>query len=388
MPINKVLILYLQAGGGHKSNAIALKNTLQSYKPELEVELFDFGLKGPIKETSYTWLTEKAKPLWHAISILGKNKLIIRLCNFLFQIFYKKIIKKKALEFQPDLVLNTYYFSASTINNLLPLLPNLSPNHNITAVTDTWSAPSIWFSNPSLQYLVFSDNAFERGINCDIKSANLIKANYFFDSKFNQEMSTEEINQFLSSKKLQTNLDNIVILGGGGSMPDGDKIFLELVKKLESSNQSEQNPQKLFQIICICGRNQTLYNLCLEIKNKLPEKLQKLILIEGFTTQVYEYLNSAKIVISKAGPASILEITALKKPIIISSYIWEQELANKDFVIGNQIGIYEINPNLIATQTIEIINNQSKYQAFKNKLNALNIQSNNQQIASLCLTLP
>ena len=379
-PIKKVLILYLQAGGGHKSNATSLHNTLKEYNPNLEIELFDFGVNGPIKESSYIWLTEKAKPIWYLVSILVRNKFIIKFCNFWFQVFYKQIIEKKFSEFEPDLVLNTYYFSASTIDNLLSNLPQ---NRNITAITDTWSAPSVWFSNTKLQYLVFSESAFERGLACSVPKRNLIRSNYFFDSKFNQELDSDQINQFLISRNLRINLDNIVILGGGGSMPNGEKILFELIKTLEQASNNSNHQH--FQIICICGRNQTLYNLCLEAKQKFPLEIQKLVLIEGFTQNVYEYLNSAKVVISKAGPASILETLALKKPLIISSYIWEQELANKDFIVNNQVGYYQTNPKKIAITAINLLTDKDKYLTLKQNIIKLNLHSNNQEIAKSCL---
>ena len=65
--------------------------------------------------------------------------------------------------------------------------------------------------------------------------------------------------------------------------------------------------------------------------------------VYGFVDFVYELINISDAVITKGGPATVMEILQLNKIPVISSYIWEQEKGNVELVTQSNVGFYEPN---------------------------------------------
>jgi processive 1,2-diacylglycerol beta-glucosyltransferase/1,2-diacylglycerol 3-beta-galactosyltransferase len=119
----------------------------------------------------------------------------------------------------------------------------------------------------------------------------------------------------------------LLILGGGDGIPKGIKILKRILKS---------NPQ--FSVILVCGRNKKLFNQALQLKNKFSNND---LIVFGFVDFVYELLCLSDLVITKCGASTFMEILMCGKVPIVNSYIWEQEKGNVDFIIENNLGVYE-----------------------------------------------
>ncbi|MGL4758802.1 MAG: glycosyltransferase, partial [Patescibacteria group bacterium] len=127
---------------------------------------------------------------------------------------------------------------------------------------------------------------------------------------------------------LNPNRKTILIIGGGSSLPKGTSLVKQLM-------ESELD----YNFVVVTGQNQSLKTSLINIT-----KNDSRFYILGFIDYVPELIKRSALVVSKAGPAIIIETLMAKKPILIYHYIWEQELPNLQYVLENNLGYYQ--PNL------------------------------------------
>ena len=342
----KILILYTKIGGGHKSTAESvcaeLKNSLGE---SVTIQMLDMlennneinsGTKriniGRILEDNYTFSTTKLPFLWSLTVIILKLKWIVKLCYWLFETKFSYNIDGAIIRFQPDIVICTYYGGAEYIAKNFKI-------KTFTVVSDIFTPHPAWFrQDTDNNYLVLSDQAKSIGIKQGAK--NIHNIGLCFNDKFQQKMTNDQILDFKRSNNIDLDKKLILAIGGGSGFPKAKKLLQEYLKSYIDA-----------QLVIICGRDENLKTeLETELENIVVKSNKSNIRILGFSTQVYEWINCTDIVIAKSGPATILEVVALNKPLFLIHYIWEQEQGNMQWIVNNNLGIYEPNPRLMIEQ--------------------------------------
>ena len=92
------------------------------------------------------------------------------------------------------------------------------------------------------------------------------------------------------------------------------------------------------------------------------------------------------IVISKSGASTFMEILLTKKLPVISSYLWEQEKGNVDFITNNNLGIYETSSKKIAKFCSEILSDSEKYKNFQKNISSKKIENGTEKIADFIIS--
>ena len=82
----------------------------------------------------------------------------------------------------------------------------------------------------------------------------------------------------------------------------------------------------------------------------------------GFVTQMAEYMVAADVLVSKAGPGTISEATAVSLPIMVTSYLPGQEEGNVDYVVDGGFGAYikDNDPIAIAEEVCMWLKDEAK----------------------------
>jgi 1,2-diacylglycerol 3-beta-galactosyltransferase len=114
----------------------------------------------------------------------------------------------------------------------------------------------------------------------------------------------------------------LVLFGGFGS-----GVMLEIAERLDRSDLE-------LQLIFICGKNEKLAKALRERTSRLPR------FVEGFTTRVNQYMQTADFFIGKPGPGSVSEALAMQLPVIVERNAWTlpQERYNADWILENEVG--------------------------------------------------
>ena len=83
------------------------------------------------------------------------------------------------------------------------------------------------------------------------------------------------------------------------------------------------------EIAIVCGKDAFMKKNIERMAKRYPNKT---IHVYGFIDFMFELMNISDIIVSKGGPATVLEALMLEKPLIVSQYVFGQEKGNVDFV--------------------------------------------------------
>ncbi|GAB4141013.1 MAG: glycosyltransferase [Ignavibacteriales bacterium] len=368
---NKYMFLYLNTGGGHLAPAKAIANQITKVLGDkVEVLLID-GLANANKnfrdliEKGYKFLQNKAPWFYEFLYAVNKFPLFSKSTVKNISKMISKDLENLILTEKPHKIVIFHSFLIEPTLKIIEKLKQKIPV--LILVTDPITPPPIWFFKNDLDYIVFSDEAKKIAKRNKVPEKNLTIFPFALNDKFEKEMTKNEIDNFKKNNDIKTNTPMILIIGGADGIPKGKKILKQLVKQDVDA-----------EIAIVCGRNKKLFKKISEFKNK--NKLGN-VKVFGFVEFVYELMNSADIVISKSGASTFMEILLTKKIPIISSYLWEQEKGNVDFIIENNLGIYETSPRKVAKFCAEIISDKEKYYQFRKNIISKKIMNGTEKIA-------
>jgi 1,2-diacylglycerol 3-beta-galactosyltransferase len=341
----KVLIMAVNAGGGHMSNARSIEAWSKVYYGDsITVEVYDafkylihiFG-RDPISLLYYIMSVHVPFTWKWFVDLVNKTHPtnVDKYITNLGPLFGKKHAIKKLLEFQPDLILTTY---APIVAPLQKILKKLNIQAKVKLViTDIFSAPNYWLGGKADEYYVMSEMAYNKTKNfISEKPVRLMSP--LLHPKF--------FSPILSNRKKQV-APTILILAGG----EGVHNLNAIVELLAT------NPKLKLDVVCAKD------HISLQMLTALKTQYHwDHVEISGFVSNIEERIHGADIVITKAGPATIFEILTFKKPLICYHYIFGTEQENIDFLIEHNYGIYEPDIQLIPKHIDAILSGVTKLQ--------------------------
>jgi len=90
------------------------------------------------------------------------------------------------------------------------------------------------------------------------------------------------------------------------------------------------------EVAVICGRNQVLRRRLTRLAARADGRLT----VHGFVGNMADWLRCADVVVGKAGPGTIAEATCCAAPLVLTSYLPGQEEGNAEFVVSAGAGRY------------------------------------------------
>lgn len=333
--MKKILILYVDAGGGHLASAKAIAKAIKyRYEDGITVQLIDALKEMPFRPAQeadeiYQWLTGDYgiwiwKALWKTDEKVWLPKALSRVIRPLMSPTVTQILRDE----KPDLIVSVHY----AFNHVLMKILREDLKANIpfvTVVTDMVTAHPIWFS-PDVDYcMVPTEPARERALRYGMPPERVEVVGQPVDPDYADNIGDkQEVRE-----KLSLDLDRpcILIMGGGDGMGPIERIAHAI-----SANVSNA------QMIVVTGRNAKLKQQLEDQAWEIPTK------IFGFADNVPELMSASDLLVTKAGPGTIAEAFIAGLPIIISSYIPGQERGNLDYVLEHGAGLYLTDPLDIA----------------------------------------
>jgi len=320
----KILYLYSDTGGGHRSAATAVINAVEHlHKGKVAQEMIDVfatcsgflnvfaKLYGPVIKYSpqmwgrlYYWLDDEKK-----LETLEKMS-----APFIMEELTKLLKKKK-----PDVVVSVH----PMINRLTEKAIKQSGLKIpfIMVITDPVTLHRAWITPEIDLAIVATPEAKESALKYGMPEEKLKVIGMPIDPKF--FLKDKEKQAARKKNKLEPKLFTILMMGGG----EGAGKMYEIIEELDQ--------QKIkAQLIVIAGRNEALEKKLNEAKDKFSLPIR----VYGFTDQVHEIMAESDLIITKAGPGTIAESMAMGLPMIIMSWLPGQEEGNVEFVVRENVG--------------------------------------------------
>jgi UDP-N-acetylglucosamine:LPS N-acetylglucosamine transferase len=329
--------LYFQAGGGHRSAALALQSVLASQHPEWEVRLVDAQqvldpidilrkVTGIRTEDIYNKMLAKGWTL--------KSEYLLPVLHGLIRVLHReqvKMFRSFWAQRRPDVVVSLIpNLNRSLFESLQTVHPGVP---YITILTDLADyPPHFWIEKQAQYFICGTPRAVEQARELGHPPERIFLTSGMILRPLFYEAAPVDIAAERRRLGLDPDLPTALIMFGG----EGSAKMKTIAKRLGRCGLD-------LQMIFICGKNA-----------KLRAKLERLEtrnrkFVEGFTSQVPYYMRLADFFIGKAGPGSISEAIHMGLPVIVERNAWTlpQEVFNTHWVAEQGVGIAVKNFNNI-----------------------------------------
>lgn len=364
IPPKRIALLYLKTGGGHEAPARSIASYLSHKYPEsCEPMLFDCLENGPryvnvVVQDGYRMVQKRAQWVYSVLYEMNKYRPFSMPTRLMVNKPIKDYVREVVLPTNPEKIVVLHFF---IIKPVMELLEELGlPIKVEVIVTDPFTAHPLWFMCKGPSYVLFSERLKEKVLKEGWVAENRMTVFPFIvNSRYEQPMSAAQKQTEMERFNMDTTKKTILLLGGGDGMPGASNILRSMVDLKVDAN-----------VVVVCGRDSELYQSLMGANFK---GVFASVTILGFVDIVYELISIADVVITKCGPNTIMEILMCGKIPIVSSYIWEQEKGNLEYVVNNGLGVYEKTAMKIGRQALRFIKNDGVMEQYRQRVASLHI---------------
>jgi UDP-N-acetylglucosamine:LPS N-acetylglucosamine transferase len=195
------------------------------------------------------------------------------------------------------------------------------PFHVITVVTDLVTLHASW-TYPGVDLaLVPTDEAFQIMYRRGMRPTQMQRTGFPVHPKFAAYSAT----QLEARQTLGLAPDKFTILVTAGGVGSGR--LAELVGTMERAF-----PDK--QLLVVTGKNKSIYE---ELTRRRRAATSQ---IYGFVDNMEALMAASDLVVTKAGPGTLMEALVMRKPVIVTEAVGMQERGNIDFVLNYELGLF------------------------------------------------
>jgi UDP-N-acetylglucosamine:LPS N-acetylglucosamine transferase len=328
-----LLFATIAAGGGHVATARAMSEAVERYYPG------QFGLRVSdyMKDVGIIGLDQGHKNVWNRVSrypILARGgQRIIDAFPRLTIAVQRRILSDFArvaaadLDKAPPLLVVSNHGLITTglavskrrYGFEVPVLTFATEPHNISA----------YWADPQADHIVVPSEEVRRDLlRLGVPASKMSIVSYPVRQAFLNAPSKAEARARLG---LEHRFTCLVSLGGEGVGGNPRRLVRALLEA-----------DLPLQAIVITGRNRALRS---KLQGLRPGSNR--LKIEGFVDDVAVYLAASDVVVGKAGPASVYEALAVRRPVLVTSYVGLNERAVARFVERQGLGYHVRNPEAL-----------------------------------------
>ena len=327
--MRQLTIVFFDAGGGHRNAAEALKSRLETQAHPWDVRLMNLQERldsidivrratGIRIQDTYNHILRKGwtRPTPHLLVLL---RAVIRVRH----LRVVGLLEKYWWQHPSDVVLSVIpLFNRAIAESIRNVAPHSAFATLLTDLADC--PPHFWMEDESEFLICGTEHAEKQALRMSHSRDRIFRTSgMILKPSFYEERPID-----VAFERKRLGLDPVlptgIVLFGGHGAP----VMAEIARKLQRSADN-------LQLIMICGHNQKLRD---ELNN-LPRR--KLMLVEGFTSDVAHYMRLADFFIGKPGPGSISEALQCRLPVIIerNSNTMPQERYNAQWVTEKGLGM-------------------------------------------------
>lgn len=316
----KVLFLFSDTGGGHRSAAEAIIESIELlYPDQIETEMVDFFKKAPqplpLAIPTYPAMA-KMTAVWETTYKMSNGRRRARFIQDAFWPYVRRAAHRLIDDYPVDL-----FVSVHPVPNMTVLRAMTKKTPYISVVTDLVSTHAMWYDRRNDLIVVPTEEAWQRGIKLGLKPSQMEVVGLPVADRFcHTHGSRQELRTRLGWP--QNHPIVLMVSGGEGMGPMGrtavaiDKARLPIT------------------LILVTGKNAKLREKLESRKWSTPVK------IFGFVNEMPQFMQASDVLITKAGPGTISEAFIAGLPIILFSRVPGQEEGNVTYVVDHGAGVW------------------------------------------------
>jgi hypothetical protein len=332
--VKHIDFIYFDAGGGHRSAALALKSIIEEQKRPWDIQLVNLQEVLDSLDIFRKYTGVRLEDVYNHMLKRGYtlgSKLLLRAMHGIIRIYHRAQVK-----------LLTRFWASGNTDLVVSLIPNFNraifqalraadrerdrpATPMVTILTDLADYPPHFWIERQDQYFVCGTSKAEQhartmGHPADrvFRTSGMIVRPHFYTPV--QHDRAEERRRIGLDPALPTGL---VLFGGQGS-----NQMVSIAKAVAKSGLK-------LQLIMICGHNHKIRKRLSALQTGFPMH------IEGFTKEIPYFMHLSDFFIGKPGPGSISEAIHMNLPVIVERNAWTlpQERYNADWIEENQVGV-------------------------------------------------
>ncbi len=313
----KILILTSQTGGGHMSLAQALRDRLQQdYAIRIEDLLPEFF------PWYYQLITQKASWLWSPLFHLTDNPRVARLEHLAMLPLITPRLTPLLHHFQPNLVLSVHPLLTHAVKHVLD--KHAQPIPFAMLFSDPMRVHCTWFTERTAA-AVFAPTRemYVQALAQGFDPTRLHFVGWPVRSQFTAVLKRprEQVIEELNCRQ-HWDLDPTRLTIFAASGAEGATDMERAVRLVLAVSQD-------IQVIVAAGKNRALYRHCQGVKN---------LYAFPFTGEVAPFMAAAHVTMGRCSPNILFESLTLGKPLLATSTLPGQEVANLRFIGDHGLG--------------------------------------------------
>jgi 1,2-diacylglycerol 3-beta-galactosyltransferase len=330
----RLLLLFSDTGGGHRSAAEALIETWRAEHPDrVEADMVDvfrhytpfpFNRFGPSYPSIVKHFQGTYASVYHRTDSSRRARAVARAVYC----YVRPHLRRLLAEHPADAVVSVHPLFNHCVSWAMREMGLRLPY--MTVVTDLWTAHAFWFYPHVTHIIVPTEGARQRGIDCGVPAHRLTVRGLPVARRFTQALRQAPSKPAVRAKLGLAGERRVVLLVGGG---DGMGPLFETARAIDAALPAEGA-----QLVVVTGRNAPL-------RERLQaQSWRRPVRVEGFVTNMPEWMAAADVLVTKAGPGTITEGLLSGLPLVLIGKVPGQEDGNVDFVVGSGVGAWEPEP--------------------------------------------
>ncbi|MBP8918693.1 MAG: glycosyltransferase [Micropruina sp.] len=325
----RVLFLFSDTGGGHRSATLALIEALGLEFPDTfdcsMVDVFRDYLPAPLRYAPEIYPPMTKFPETWAISYKATNgkrrsRAVIRV---LFP-YVARAIRRLYREHPADIIVSVH----PLVNTGMLRTMKSSPTPFMTVVTDMVTTHAFWFDRRADLVVVPTEEAHDVAVEYGIPAGNVRIVGLPVAERF--RVPPADPLAFRDAQGWRRDLPVILVVGGGDGMGPMEAV----VKAINEARLKAT-------LVAICGRNEALQERLRALAWHMPHH------IYGFTSQMPEFMAAADMLVTKAGPGTISEGFIAGLPLVLYARLPGQEDGNVSYVVDKRAGAWAPRPHQV-----------------------------------------
>ena len=350
----KVILIYVDSGGGHRAAATALCEVIRQQQRPWDLGMvsiqdlldsIDFIRKftGIRFEDVYNIMLRRG---W----TLGSAQLI-SLAHGLIRASHDaqvRVLEAYWKRHRPDLVVSLIPHYNRALRQALERAWPGAPY--VTLLTDIADYPPHFWIEPLEQWVICgSSRAAQQAREIGLREDRILRASgMILNPKFYAPLKIDRASERMRRGLRPDVPVGLVLFGGEGST--------EMVRIAQALNRGDSG----VQLILVCGKNAGVAAELRAMDQRIP------MLVEGFTRDLPLYMELSDFFIGKPGPGSISEALAKRLPVIVQRNAWTMahEVYNTEWIreVGAGIVIGNFSRDIVtAVRTLLAPENYAKY---------------------------
>jgi 1,2-diacylglycerol 3-beta-galactosyltransferase len=207
----------------------------------------------------------------------------------------------------------------------------------VTLVTDLIAAHALWFAPGVTRCLVPTEGARQRALACGVPAERVLVTGLPVSGSF-AAAAREDPLVVRQRLRLRPGLPVVLVVSGA----EGMGPLRRLCRTVAESGVRAQ-------LAVITGRNERVRARLAAEPWPLPVR------VEGFVDNMHEWMRAADLLVSKAGPSTISEALVVGLPLVLSGALPGQERPNVDHVVRAGAGVWAPTPSRVAGVVQELL---------------------------------